>query len=68
MIEEFLTYSWAAGDSPKKVDDHCMDELRYYIMSRPQPARREEISPVAADKARRIRKLKNSKRRCYGQK
>ena len=68
MIEEFLTYSWAAGDIPKKVDDHCMDELRYYIMSRPQPARREEISPVAADKARRIRKLKNSKRRCYGQK
>ena len=37
-------------------------------MSRPQPARREEISPGAADKGRRIRKLKNSKRRRYGQK
>lgn len=61
MIEEFLTYSWAAGDSPKKVDDHCMDELRYYIMSRPRPAERPSKSPVSADKARRIRRLRNSR-------
>ncbi len=63
MIEEFLTYSWGSGDSPKKVDDHCMDELRYYIMSRPRTPEREERSPIAQDKARRIRQLKNSKRR-----
>ena len=63
MIEEFLTYSWGSGDSPKKVDDHCMDELRYYIMSRPRTPEREERSPIAQDKARRIRRLKNSKRR-----
>ncbi len=62
MIEEFLTYSWSAGDSPKKVDDHCMDELRYYIMSRPRAPERHGFSPVAADKARRIKKLKNSRR------
>ena len=63
MIEEFLTYSWGSGDSPKKVDDHCMDELRYYIMSRPRTPEREERSPIAQDKARRIRQLKNSRRR-----
>ena len=63
MIEEFLTYSWAAGDSPKKVDDHCMDELRYYIMSRPRPAEHRPASPVAGDKARRIRRLRNERRR-----
>ena len=63
MIEEFLTYSWGSGDSPKKVDDHCMDELRYYIMSRPRTPEQEERSPIAQDKARRIRQLKNSKRR-----
>ena len=63
MIEEFLTYSWGSGDSPKKVDDHCMDELRYYIMSRPRTPEREERSPIAQDMARRIRQLKNSRRR-----
>ena len=63
MIDEFLTYSWAEGDRPKKVDDHCMDELRYYIMSRPRPAEHRAASPVAHDKARRIRKLNNERRR-----
>lgn len=64
MIEEFSGYCWAGGDSPKKVDDHCMDELRYYIMTRPRPAERKELSPVAADKERRIRRLKlDAKRR-----
>ena len=28
MIDEFKTYSWAEGDTPKKVDDHCMDDVR----------------------------------------
>lgn len=60
MIEEFKTYTWSDGDLPKKVDDHCMDELRYYIMSRPEPASRpkEELSPIAQDKMRRIKKLR----------
>ena len=56
MIDEFKSYSWGSGDCPVKRDDHCMDELRYYIMNRPKPAeKREELSPVAADKLRRIR-------------
>lgn len=39
-----------------------MDELRYYIMSRPKPAdRREEISAIAADKLRRIRRKKTGR-------
>lgn len=54
MIEEFKTYSWADGDSPVKRDDHCMDELRYYIASRPHGPERA-ISTFAADKLRRIR-------------
>ncbi len=62
MIEEFKTYVWADGDAPKKTDDHCMDELRYYIMSRPKPAdKREEISAIAADKLRRIRRKKTGR-------
>ena len=59
MIEEFKGYVWGAGDSPVKRDDHCMDELRYYIMSRPEPAKKEEgISAIAADKLRRINSKK----------
>ena len=36
MIREFKSYFWGQGDSPIKKDDHSMDELRYYIMSKPQ--------------------------------
>ena len=58
MIAEFKGYSWGAGDSPVKRDDHSMDELRYFIMTRPRPAEHEEhASPVARDKERRIRRL-----------
>jgi len=57
MIEEFKTYSWADGDTPVKRDDHCMDELRYYVMTRPQAAEMPQtLSPIAADKLRRIRR------------
>lgn len=59
MIDEFSSYHWADGDSPVKVDDHCMDELRYFIMSRPRPAAKEaEGNAVYADKMRRIRRLR----------
>ena len=59
MIEEFKTYFWADGDAPVKKDDHCMDELRYFIMSRPKSAEKcEEVSPALQDKLRRIRSLR----------
>ncbi len=59
MIREFKTYRWGKGDSPVKEDDHCMDELRYYIMSRPEnkkPA--EKLNFVQLEKERRIRALR----------
>ena len=59
MIEEFKNYFWAEDDTPVKRDDHCMDELRYYVMSHPAPpAKIEGLSPVQEDKLRRIRKAK----------
>lgn len=33
LIQEFKTYRWNGHDAPIKKDDHCLDELRYYIMS-----------------------------------
>ena len=39
LIREIKSYFWGDGDNPIKKDDHCLDELRYYIMSRPQAHR-----------------------------
>lgn len=63
MIREFKCYFWGEGDVPKKSSDHAMDELRYYIMSRPElPATAEkQLSPIQKDIKKRIRKLKNSR-------
>ncbi len=64
MVREFCGYFWADGDTPVKRDDHCMDELRYYVMSRPAPARPEEDKGVIyEDKMRRIRRLKSGNKR-----
>lgn len=62
MIEEFRGYAWADGDTPLKRDDHCMDELRYYIMTRPKPpAVQTALTPIAEDKLRRIKKLRRKR-------
>lgn len=36
MIREIKGYFWGNNDLPVKRDDHALDELRYYIMSRPE--------------------------------
>ncbi|HHT83074.1 MAG TPA: hypothetical protein GXZ92_01250 [Clostridiales bacterium] len=41
LIRELKSYWWSRGDIPKRKDDHALDELRYYIMSRPKNDRRE---------------------------
>lgn len=35
MIRELKTYAWGDDDAPVKRDDHCLDELRYYLMTQP---------------------------------
>lgn len=35
LIREIKSYRWGKEDMPTKKDDHALDELRYYIMSRP---------------------------------
>ena len=59
MIREIKGYWWGANDSPKKVDDHAMDELRYYISSKPVPTKapKPTKSAVALDKERLFRRL-----------
>ena len=58
LIRELKTYEWGAGENPKKVDDHALDELRYFIMSRPEPYRPISVkSEIQLDKERLIKRL-----------
>jgi hypothetical protein len=58
MIRELKGYWWGEGDNPRKVNDHSCDELRYMIMSRPEPyVEKKTDSEISLDKARLIRKL-----------
>lgn len=46
MIREIKGYWWGNEDAPIKKDDHAMDDLRYYIMSRPENAVLEKVKPT----------------------
>ncbi len=35
LIREIKSYRWGNDDLPTKKDDHALDEMRYYIMTRP---------------------------------
>lgn len=65
MIREMQTYRWAIGeDAPQKVNDHAMDELRYYIMNRPEPYREPAPpkSAIALHKERLIAAARRNRR------
>ncbi len=59
MIREIKGYFWGNEDSPIKKDDHAMDDLRYYIMNRPEnkPPQKEK-SQIEKHKEKLIRKNK----------
>lgn len=53
LIRELKTYSWGDGERPVKRDDHCLDELRYYLMTAPKARDVPEVkSAVRRDKDR----------------
>ena len=64
LIRELKTYRWGEGDVPKKSDDHALDELRYYIMTKPEtlPPKRQKTE-IQKDKERLIRKIMNERKR-----
>ncbi len=63
LIRELKGYFWGSGDMPKKTDDHCLDAMRYYLMSRPKKAvATVEKSVIQRDKERRWRTLRNRER------
>lgn len=59
LIKEIKSYRWGKGETPIKENDHSMDELRYYIMSRPENKRPPKAkSIVELEKERLIKNLK----------
>lgn len=58
LIREIKGYRWGDDEQPIKRDDHALDELRYFIMSRPEnkPPKKEQ-SAIERDKERLIRRL-----------
>ena len=57
LIKELKGYYWGSGDTPKKADDHALDEMRYYLMSKPKRLPPAPVkTPQQVDKEKRIRK------------
>ena len=64
LIKEFKTYRWGNGDSPKKIDDHALDELRYYLTSKPEPAKLNKVkTAIQKDKERLFKKIMNERKK-----
>lgn len=61
LIQEIKSYRWGNSDAPIKKDDHCLDELRYYIMSLNKSKTKQGYSEIQKDKQRLISKLRRNR-------
>ena len=58
LIREIKSYWWGDGDNPIKKDDHCLDEMRYYLVSLTQDkVLSEKKTDVQKDKEKLMRRL-----------
>ena len=63
LIREIKGYFWKDSDTPLKKDDHALDELRYFLSSRPDaPPEKKVKTPIELDKERLIGRLKRRRR------
>lgn len=61
LIREMKSYRWGDGDKPIKNDDHCLDELRYYIMSISTPFKAQiTLSEIQKSKIMLANRLRHS--------
>lgn len=64
LIRELKNYWWSDGDNPVKKDDHALDELRYYIMQKPEANEVDiEKTEVQKHKEKLMKKVKMHRRR-----
>lgn len=60
LIREIKSYWWGDDDVPIKKDDHCLDELRYYLMTKPLNKERTGKNEIQKDKEKMARRLRLS--------
>ena len=58
LIREIKSYWWGDGDNPVKKDDHALDELRYYLMTKPKHTQHIKKTDIQKDKEKLARKLR----------
>ena len=64
LIKELKSYWWGDEDLPVKKDDHCLDEMRYYLMSKTQnQPLKQGKSEIQKDKERLIKQIKDKNSR-----
>ena len=56
LIREFKSYWWGDGDNPVKKDDHALDELRYYLMTKPKNVPKIKKTEIQKDKERLMKR------------
>lgn len=63
LIRELKTYWWGSNERPKKIDDHALDELRYFVMTLPRPSlpTPPPKSVIQMDKERMMRDVKRER-------
>lgn len=59
LIREIKNYWWGDGDVPMKKDDHALDELRYYLMTKPLNKEKVVKTEIQKDKEKMARMLRN---------
>ncbi len=62
LIREFKGYFWGQGERPIKRDDHALDELRYYLMTKQCNTKTVFQTRIEKDKQRLLKANKYSKR------
>jgi len=63
LISEIKGYWWGDNDLPVKKDDHCLDEMRYYIMNIQTPVKtKEQKNIIVKEKEKLIKRLKNQRK------
>ncbi len=61
LIRELKNYWWGDDDLPVKKDDHCLDELRYYLMTKPINTAVTKKNEIQKDKEKMAKRLKYQK-------
>ncbi len=61
LIREIKNYWWGDDDVPIKKDDHSLDEMRYYLMTKPHHSAIVTKNEIQKDKEKMIKNLKYRK-------